>query len=114
MDPPAKERFLSSVIQALTADPDFVESPALQHAHLLRAQARLSKKRYDDALMDARQAMGSIYAAHAWRVMADAFEALGRREDAVEALKAMASCTPQLRTKVMREIEALQQQASDI
>jgi tetratricopeptide (TPR) repeat protein len=118
--PEEKERFLSSVIKALQADSALEESLAGIHALVLRASARCEDGNYPAALQDAQQALAALqsqsqqrqvqvsWEGKAWRVSADAHQALGDIPAAVEALQEWAVHTPAFRTKALKEIQRLQ------
>jgi tetratricopeptide (TPR) repeat protein len=116
--PEEKERFLSSIIQALKSDAALAGSLAGTHALVLRASARCEAGNYLGALEDAQQALealqlqqGSIsvsWQGQAWRVLADAHQALGNVPAAVDALQEWAVHTPSFRTKALKEIQRLQ------
>jgi tetratricopeptide (TPR) repeat protein len=120
--PEEKERFLSSVIRALQSDTALAGSLAGTHALVLRASARCEAGNYPAALEDAQQALAALqlqsqsqqrqvnvsWEGQAWRVSADAHQALGNVPAAVEALQEWAVHTPSFRTKALKEIQGLQ------
>jgi tetratricopeptide (TPR) repeat protein len=118
--PGEKERFLSSVIKSLGIDTALAESLAGTHALVLRASVRCEAGNYEAALQDAQQALAALqsqsqqrqvnvsWEGKAWRVSADAHQALGNIPAAVEALQGWAVHTPAFRTKALKEIKGLQ------
>jgi tetratricopeptide (TPR) repeat protein len=116
--PEEKERFLSSVIKSLRSDTALAGSLAGIHALVLRASARCEAENYPAALQDAQEALAALqsqqrqvhvsWEGQAWRVSADAHQALGNFPAAVEALQEWAVHTPSFRTKAMKEIQRLQ------
>jgi tetratricopeptide (TPR) repeat protein len=86
----------------------------------LRASARCEAGNYSAALQDAEEALAALqlqsqerqvnvsWEGQAWRVSADAHQALGNLPAAVEALQEWAVHTPSFRTKAMKEIQRLQ------
>ena len=113
-----KERCLSSVIKALQSDTALAGSLAGTHALVLRASARCEAGNYSEALQDAQEALAALqslerqvnvsWEGQAWRVSADAHQALGNLPAAVEALQEWAVHTPSFRTKALKEIQRLQ------
>lgn len=101
---------MSSVISALEKKEDLKDSPAMAHAHVMRAKAYLKKGVYEDAVTDAECAV-ALDPAHdqAWRTLADAQEAAGNVQGAVEALKRWSKASPSFSTKANREIQRLRE-----
>lgn len=125
-----KEKLFSSVLKVLTSDTELGNSFARVHAQVLRASARCNAHLYDEALLDTKEAIGvvedcqkqqessasssssalSLLSARAYRIQAEAYEGLGRIPEAIESLRQWAKCDESFRTKVMNEIQRLQQQ----
>jgi hypothetical protein len=115
-----KERCLSSVIKSLRSDTTLNGSLAQTHALVLRASARCEAGNHSAALQDAEEALSALqsqsesgqvnvsWEGQAWRVSADAHQALGNLPAAVEALQKWAVHTPAFRTKALKEIQRLQ------
>lgn len=115
-----KDRFLSSVIQALRADASLAGSLAIAHALVLRAAARSENTDSQGALQDAQEALCALrttttplsvtWQSQAWRIAADSQVDLGDLPAAVGTLEEWASVAPSFRTKLTREIERLKAQ----
>ena len=105
-----QERFLSSVINALSKNPDLHSSKAMAYACTLRAQVFLDKKQLDLARQDIAVATKILpLQAKAYRVLADIEEADRNTLGAIEALSRLAKADPSFRSKVKGEISRLQQ-----
>jgi hypothetical protein len=96
-------------------------SLAQTHALVLRASVRCEAGNHPAALQDAEEALSALqsqsesgqvvnvsWEGQAWRVSADAHQALGNLPAAVEALTQWAVHTPAFRTKALKEIQRLQ------
>jgi tetratricopeptide (TPR) repeat protein len=106
--------------QALRSVTALAGSLAGTHALVLRASACYEAGNYPAALEDAQEALAALqsqsqqrlvnvsWEGQAWRVSADAHQALGNIAAAVEALQEWAVHTPSFRTKALKEIQRLQ------
>lgn len=109
----------SSVIRVLAADPELEYSSARLQAQTLRAAARYEEGRWEEALEDTNLAIsvlekiskddsGRERLSKAYRIEADVYEAMGRLEGAIRALRSWAACNPAFQKKVAKEVQRLQ------
>ena len=105
-----KDRFLSSVINALNRQPALQASLAMANARTLRAGLYLDRLMLDEARGDVHDTLQEhpLHAA-AYRILADVEKADGRTDHAIEALSLWGRVEPTMKTKVANEIAMLQQ-----
>ena len=104
-----KERFLTSVINALSKDESLALSACMAQALILRAQVYSSTGESDKARADA---LGSAaldpYHPTVWRILATVEEERNDPVAAIQALSNWATYQPHFSTKVQNEISRLQ------
>ena len=108
--PSKRESLLSSAIEEVTKDQDTAQHFAWSHALYLRADARLdlSPQDVEGAIADALLASQlSPTDFRVWRVLANAQEAGGEVEKAINALREGARVDPSFATKAKNEIRRL-------
>jgi tetratricopeptide (TPR) repeat protein len=123
--PEEKERFVSSIIRALDSDPDLRTTTANGRAFIVRAELFAETGRFEEAVQDATTAIelfrsaqqspplvANALNARAYRVLADVHELQGNYPAAAEALQKIAASNPAMRTKIVKELERLQQRAA--
>lgn len=105
-----KIRFFSSVISALEKKDELKDSYAMAHAHALRAKVYIKDGEYDHAISDAQCAVKlDPTNDKAWRTLADAHEACGNLQGAVQALKQWSKARPSFSTKASKEVQRLKE-----
>ena len=112
--PAEKESLVTPVIESLSANMDYSSSRALSHALTIRADARLDcfPSIAEGALEDSKRATAiNPLNGRAWRVLADALEANGNIEDAIQATSRWGEVDPSFATKAKNEIARLSKKA---
>ena len=102
------------MIESLSANEEYSSSRALSHALTIRADARLDcfPPIAEGALEDSRRATAiNPLNGRAWRVLADAEEANGNIENAVQATAQWGNVEPSFATKAKNEIARLSKKA---
>ena len=102
------------MIESLSASEDYSSSRALSHALTIRADARLDcfPPIAEGALEDSKRATAvNPLNGRAWRVLADALEANGNIEDAIQATSRWGEVDPLFATKAKNEIARLSKKA---
>ena len=113
-NPAEKESLVTPVIESLSANDDYSSSRALSHALTIRADARLDcfPPIAEGALEDSRRAAAiNPLNGRAWRVLADAEEANGDIESAIQATARWGEVDPSFATKAKNEIARLSKKA---
>jgi DNA-binding SARP family transcriptional activator len=99
-----QERFLTSVISALSKKDDLKDSLAMAHAHAMRADVLPAEQ----AVADGQRATQLDPSNDkAWRTLVDAYEATGNTKGAIEALQNWSRASPTFATKALKEIQQL-------
>jgi ATP/maltotriose-dependent transcriptional regulator MalT len=108
-----KERFVSSIIKALTNDGKHGRSTILARALIFRARLYVSKKQLFEAEKDAIEALHILDTLEkrliyqATLVMADVFELQGNIGEAVNLLQDLATTDRSMRSKLLQEVDRL-------
>jgi hypothetical protein len=118
-----KDLFASSILRVLDNEKDLCMSSANARASIFRAEVLTESARYDDAISEVTKTIRRLTSSscqsgtpshttlltRAYRVLVDVHEQTGSYLAAVEALQALASCNPAMRTKASKEIDRLRQ-----
>ena len=102
------------MIESLSANADYSSSRAFSHALTIRADARLDcfPPNVDGALEDSKFAAAvDPQSGRAWRLLADAEEASGNIEKAIQATARWGDVDPSFATKAKNEIARLSKKA---
>ena len=121
-----KQRYTSSIIRVLEED-DLRMSTANARARIYQAEILSDLGSYSEAinevsksiqqlsslpLKETKTKFHDVLLAKAYRVAADVYELNGNYIAAIESIQRMASTNPDMRTKVVKELERLQQLAT--
>jgi tetratricopeptide (TPR) repeat protein len=121
-----KRRYTSSIIRVLDEDDDLRMSTANARARICQAEIILESGNDQEAIDEITKAIQLLTSpalletttkihdtllAKAYRVAADAYEQTGDYNAAIDSIQRMASTNFDLRTKVVKELERLQQLA---
>lgn len=119
-----KRRYTSSIIRVLDDEDDLRTSTANARARIYQAEIILELGNYQEAidevtksiqqltapsLLETKTKFHDILLAKAYRIAADAYEQSGDYVAAIKSIQSMASTNPDMRTKVVKELERLQQ-----
>lgn len=121
-----KRRYTSSIIRVLDDDTDDLRmSTANTRARIYQAEIILEMGNYNEAIDEITIAIQQLTApsilktrfydillSKAYRIVADAYEQSGDYLAAIKSIQYMASTNPDMRTKIVKELERLQQLAS--
>ena len=105
---------MTPVIDNLSSNGDYSSSRALSHALTIRADARLDifPPNVGGGLEDSLQATAiDPLNGRAWRVLADAEEAVGDIKSAIEATLRWGEADPSFATKAKNEVDRLSKKA---
>lgn len=108
-----KERFVSSIIKALTNDVKHGRSTILARALIFRAQLYVANKLLFEAEKDAIEALHILDPSEklliykATLVMADVFELQGNINEALNLLGDLATTDRSMRSKLLQEVDRL-------
>jgi tetratricopeptide (TPR) repeat protein len=122
-----KQRYTSSIIRVLEDDDDLRMSTANVRARIYQAEILSELGIYQEAidevtksiqqlsspsLIEIKTKFHDILLAKAYRVAADVYELSGNYVAAIESIQRMAATNPEMRTKVVKELDRLKQRAT--
>jgi tetratricopeptide (TPR) repeat protein len=119
-----KLRYTSSIIRVLEEDDDLRLSTSNARAKTYQAEILSELGNYQEAIdevskvieqlssIDVKSKFHDILLAKAYRVVADVYEMSGNYVAAIESIQRMAATNPEMRAKVDKELQRLQQRAT--
>jgi tetratricopeptide (TPR) repeat protein len=119
-----KLRYTSSIIRVLEEDDDLRLSTSNARTKTYQAEILSELGNYQEAIdevskvieqlssIDVKSKFHDILLAKAYRVAADVYEMSGNYVAAIESIQRMAATNPEMRAKVDKELQRLQQRAT--